>query len=119
MDKRPVQCGESTSNVIKGVWKEKCLDFFWLLEKTTNKSVFETAFVVIFVVTHKLTLLLSSCQGAVVGLVSGLVMAFWIGIGSFVMRMSVPTPAPALNATALPLFDNITTTVMNTTAKSG
>uniref|UniRef100_A0AAX7SYS4 Sodium-dependent multivitamin transporter n=1 Tax=Astatotilapia calliptera TaxID=8154 RepID=A0AAX7SYS4_ASTCA len=30
--------------------------------------------------------------GAVVGLVSGLVMAFWIGIGSFVMRMSVPTP---------------------------
>ncbi|XP_005931152.1 solute carrier family 5 member 6a [Haplochromis burtoni] len=57
--------------------------------------------------------------GAVVGLVSGLVMAFWIGIGSFVMRMSVPTPAPALNATALPLFDNITTTVMTTTAKSG
>uniref|UniRef100_A0A669BPS5 Sodium-dependent multivitamin transporter n=1 Tax=Oreochromis niloticus TaxID=8128 RepID=A0A669BPS5_ORENI len=57
--------------------------------------------------------------GAVVGLVSGLVMAFWIGIGSFVMRMSVPTPAPALNATALPLFDNITTTVMTTTAKPG
>ncbi|XP_069564686.1 solute carrier family 5 member 6a [Brachyistius frenatus] len=56
--------------------------------------------------------------GAVVGLVVGLAMAFWIGIGSFLMRMSVPP----LNATALPLFDNMTSTVMNslvgnTTAK--
>ncbi|KAF0023089.1 hypothetical protein F2P81_023719 [Scophthalmus maximus] len=41
--------------------------------------------------------------GAVVGLVAGLAMAFWIGIGSFVMRMSPSTPAPALNTTALPL----------------
>uniref|UniRef100_A0A8C9XEC2 Sodium-dependent multivitamin transporter n=1 Tax=Sander lucioperca TaxID=283035 RepID=A0A8C9XEC2_SANLU len=35
--------------------------------------------------------------GAVVGLVAGLAMAFWIGIGSFVMRMS----GPELNTTAL------------------
>lgn len=48
-------------------------------------------------------------QGAVVGLVAGLAMAFWIGIGSFVMRMSDSIP---LNTTALPLFDNMTTAVM-------
>uniref|UniRef100_A0A8D2ZHR1 Sodium-dependent multivitamin transporter n=1 Tax=Scophthalmus maximus TaxID=52904 RepID=A0A8D2ZHR1_SCOMX len=52
--------------------------------------------------------------GAVVGLVAGLAMAFWIGIGSFVMRMSPSTPAPALNTTALPLFHNMTTAVMTT-----
>ncbi|KAM8726653.1 solute carrier family 5 member 6a isoform 1-T3 [Acanthopagrus schlegelii] len=52
--------------------------------------------------------------GAVVGLVAGLAMAFWIGIGSFVMRMSGPTPLPPLNATALPLFDNMTTSLMTT-----
>ncbi|XP_031176956.1 solute carrier family 5 member 6a isoform X1 [Sander lucioperca] len=50
--------------------------------------------------------------GAVVGLVAGLAMAFWIGIGSFVMRMS----GPELNTTALPLFDNMTTLVNATTA---
>lgn len=53
-------------------------------------------------------------QGAVVGLVAGLAMAFWIGIGSFVMRMSGSTPVPPFNTTALPLFDNMTTTVMTT-----
>uniref|UniRef100_A0A671TUV1 Sodium-dependent multivitamin transporter n=1 Tax=Sparus aurata TaxID=8175 RepID=A0A671TUV1_SPAAU len=52
--------------------------------------------------------------GAVVGLVAGLVMAFWIGIGSFVMRMPGPTPLPPLNTTASPLFDNMTTSVMTT-----
>uniref|UniRef100_A0A7N8XRF6 Solute carrier family 5 member 6a n=2 Tax=Mastacembelus armatus TaxID=205130 RepID=A0A7N8XRF6_9TELE len=60
--------------------------------------------------------------GAMVGLVAGLAMAFWIGIGSFVMRISAPTPVPLLNTSALPLFDNITSTVMTavvstTTAK--
>ncbi|KAM7395044.1 hypothetical protein PAMA_006679 [Pampus argenteus] len=50
--------------------------------------------------------------GAVVGLAAGLAMAFWIGIGSFVMRMSGPTPAPPLNSTVSPLFGNMTTTVM-------
>uniref|UniRef100_A0A3Q1IST5 Sodium-dependent multivitamin transporter n=1 Tax=Anabas testudineus TaxID=64144 RepID=A0A3Q1IST5_ANATE len=52
--------------------------------------------------------------GAVVGLAAGLAMAFWIGIGSFVMRMSSGTPVPPLNTTVLPLFDNMTTTVMTT-----
>lgn len=55
-------------------------------------------------------------QGAVVGLASGLAMAFWIGIGSFIMRISPGTPVPPLNTTALPLFDNMTTTVMTTLA---
>ncbi|KAG7244221.1 hypothetical protein INR49_004294 [Caranx melampygus] len=54
--------------------------------------------------------------GAVVGLAAGLAMAFWIGIGSFVMRISPTTPVPPLNSTALPLFDNMTTTVMTTLA---
>lgn len=44
-------------------------------------------------------------QGAVVGLLAGLAMAFWIGIGSFVMRISSTPPAPPLNATLLPLLD--------------
>ncbi|XP_029965814.1 solute carrier family 5 member 6a [Salarias fasciatus] len=54
--------------------------------------------------------------GAVVGLVTGLAMAFWIGIGSFVMRMSGAAPGPPVNATDLPLFDNLTTAVMSTLA---
>uniref|UniRef100_A0A3P8S2C4 Sodium-dependent multivitamin transporter n=1 Tax=Amphiprion percula TaxID=161767 RepID=A0A3P8S2C4_AMPPE len=52
--------------------------------------------------------------GAVIGLVAGLAMAFWIGIGSFVMRMSGSTPVPPLNTTDLPLLENMTTTVMTT-----
>ncbi|XP_076016317.1 sodium-dependent multivitamin transporter-like isoform X2 [Genypterus blacodes] len=51
----------------------------------------------------------ANSTGAVVGLVTGLAMAFWIGIGNFVMRMSVPVPLPPLNATALPLLGNMTT----------
>uniref|UniRef100_A0A8C2XAC4 Sodium-dependent multivitamin transporter n=1 Tax=Cyclopterus lumpus TaxID=8103 RepID=A0A8C2XAC4_CYCLU len=54
----------------------------------------------------------ANSTGAVVGLVAGLAMAFWIGIGSFVMRM--PDSLPALNATVLPLFDNMTTAAMTT-----
>lgn len=42
-----------------------------------------------------------SPQGAVVGLLAGLVMAFWIGIGSFVMRISGASVLPPLNGTAL------------------
>uniref|UniRef100_A0A3Q3B486 Solute carrier family 5 member 6a n=1 Tax=Kryptolebias marmoratus TaxID=37003 RepID=A0A3Q3B486_KRYMA len=50
--------------------------------------------------------------GAVIGLVAGLAMAFWVGIGSFVMRMSSSTTEPLLNTTALPLFGNMTSTVL-------
>lgn len=53
-------------------------------------------------------------QGAVVGLVAGLVMAFWIGIGNFIMRMPGPSPLPPLNATDLPLIGNMTTAMMTT-----
>ena len=53
-------------------------------------------------------------QGALVGLFTGLAMAFWIGIGSFVMRMPASPSGPLLNTTALPLFDNMTTAVMTT-----
>lgn len=49
-------------------------------------------------------------QGALVGLVAGLVMAFWIGIGSFVMRMSGPSVLPPLNNT---VFDNMTTGIIH------
>ncbi|XP_060947081.1 sodium-dependent multivitamin transporter-like [Limanda limanda] len=52
--------------------------------------------------------------GALVGLFTGLAMAFWIGIGSMMMRMSASTAAPLLNTTALPLFENMTTAVMTT-----
>lgn len=67
--------------------------------------------------THVLPL-----QGALVGLVAGLAMAFWIGIGSFLLRMSEANAMGALNTTNLPLFDNMTTAVMTplvsaTTAK--
>ncbi|XP_029282085.1 sodium-dependent multivitamin transporter-like [Cottoperca gobio] len=60
----------------------------------------------------------ANSTGAVVGLVAGLAMAFWIGIGSFLMRMSDTIPVAALNTTALPLFDNMTTTVMTTLVNS-
>ncbi|KAM3861648.1 solute carrier family 5 member 6a [Diretmus argenteus] len=56
--------------------------------------------------------------GALVGLAAGLVMAFWIGIGSFVMRMSGPAPLPPVNTTALPLLGNMTTAVMTTLVSS-
>ncbi|KAM8831801.1 solute carrier family 5 member 6a [Spinachia spinachia] len=56
----------------------------------------------------------ANSTGAVVGLVAGLAMAFWIGIGSFVMRMS--------DSASMPLFDNetaaVTSSLVNaTTAK--
>ncbi|KAM4713631.1 solute carrier family 5 member 6a [Anableps anableps] len=56
--------------------------------------------------------------GAVAGLAAGLAMAFWVGIGSFVMRMSHSTPGPPVNTTALPLFDNMTTTVLTSLVTS-
>ncbi|XP_041952256.1 solute carrier family 5 member 6a isoform X2 [Alosa alosa] len=52
--------------------------------------------------------------GALVGLVAGLVMAFWIGIGSFVTRLSVPDTLPAVNTTAIPSISNTTTATMMT-----
>ncbi|XP_036405466.1 solute carrier family 5 member 6a [Megalops cyprinoides] len=54
--------------------------------------------------------------GAVTGLVAGLVMAFWIGIGSFVARFtaSAPTPLPPINTTVLPSAGNMTTAAMTT-----
>ncbi|XP_068615722.1 sodium-dependent multivitamin transporter-like [Brachionichthys hirsutus] len=52
--------------------------------------------------------------GAVVGLATGLVMAFWIGIGSFVMRISASAPVPPLNSTAPLLFSNATAAAMTT-----
>lgn len=42
------------------------------------------------------------------GLLAGLAMAFWIGIGSFVMRTSGPSLVPSLNST---IFDNATSSV--------
>ncbi|XP_040282995.1 sodium-dependent multivitamin transporter-like isoform X1 [Bufo bufo] len=51
--------------------------------------------------------------GAVTGLLAGLVMAFWIGIGSFVDRMS-DSPVPMLNVTSTPDVGNVTATVMTT-----
>ncbi|CAJ0921255.1 unnamed protein product [Ranitomeya imitator] len=51
--------------------------------------------------------------GAVTGLLAGLVMAFWIGIGSFVDRMAV-TSSPVLNITSAPDVGNVTTTVVTT-----
>ncbi|KAL6096237.1 slc5a6 [Pungitius sinensis] len=59
----------------------------------------------------------ANSTGAVVGLVAGLAMAFWIGIGSFVMRMSDSIPMPLLNATALPPFDDtsVMTALVNAT----
>uniref|UniRef100_A0A4W5QM54 Sodium-dependent multivitamin transporter n=1 Tax=Hucho hucho TaxID=62062 RepID=A0A4W5QM54_9TELE len=57
----------------------------------------------------------ANSTGAIVGLVAGLVMAFWIGIGHFVSRMTVPTTLPPIiNGTAMPLPGNMTTAVMTT-----
>uniref|UniRef100_A0A8C2HYL2 Sodium-dependent multivitamin transporter-like n=1 Tax=Cyprinus carpio TaxID=7962 RepID=A0A8C2HYL2_CYPCA len=55
----------------------------------------------------------ANSTGALVGLASGLVMAFWIGIGSFVSRMSASVP-PVINATVIPDVGNMTTAVMTT-----
>ncbi|NP_001020700.2 solute carrier family 5 member 6a [Danio rerio] len=55
----------------------------------------------------------ANSTGALVGLASGLVMAFWIGIGSFVSRMSL-SALPVINATIIPDVGNMTTAVMTT-----
>ncbi|KAA0708435.1 Sodium-dependent multivitamin transporter [Triplophysa tibetana] len=55
----------------------------------------------------------ANSTGALVGLAAGLVMAFWIGIGSFLSRM--PTSVgPVINGTVFPDMGNITTAVMTT-----
>uniref|UniRef100_H3CAJ4 Sodium-dependent multivitamin transporter n=1 Tax=Tetraodon nigroviridis TaxID=99883 RepID=H3CAJ4_TETNG len=50
----------------------------------------------------------ANSTGAVLGLLAGLAMAFWVGIGSFVMRASSPGVVPPLNNT---IFDNVTASV--------
>lgn len=52
-------------------------------------------------------------QGAVIGLAAGLVMAFWIGIGGFLARMSIPVEDFLLNSTDIKpdVSDNITATI--------
>ncbi|KAI2652134.1 Sodium-dependent multivitamin transporter [Labeo rohita] len=57
----------------------------------------------------------ANSTGALVGLASGLVMAFWVGIGSFVSQMSASASAsPVINATITPNVGNMTTAVMTT-----
>lgn len=55
----------------------------------------------------------ANSTGALVGLAAGLVMAFWIGIGSFISRMPTSV-APVINATAFPEIGNMTTAIMTT-----
>ncbi|XP_053317281.1 sodium-dependent multivitamin transporter isoform X2 [Spea bombifrons] len=55
----------------------------------------------------------TNSAGAISGLVTGLVMAFWIGIGSFMSRMS-PVAPPLQNVTGVPEVANLTTAVMTT-----
>lgn len=55
-------------------------------------------------------------QGAVTGLVAGLIMAFWIGIGSFVSRMQAPG-TPIFNTTIIHDTGN-TTAIMTTVITS-
>ncbi|XP_067885296.1 sodium-dependent multivitamin transporter-like isoform X2 [Heterodontus francisci] len=52
---------------------------------------------------------MANSTGAVSGLVGGLVMAFWIGIGSFISK---PAVRPFVNATT---FQNVSTTLATTT----
>ncbi|XP_033846364.1 sodium-dependent multivitamin transporter-like isoform X1 [Periophthalmus magnuspinnatus] len=49
----------------------------------------------------------ANSTGALIGLIAGLGMAFWVGIGSFVMRMS-SSNIPLLNTTMAPDFENAT-----------
>ncbi|XP_048841179.1 solute carrier family 5 member 6a [Brienomyrus brachyistius] len=55
----------------------------------------------------------ANSAGAITGLVAGLVMAFWIGIGSFMSRFQLP-PSPTL----VPGTGNLTSIVTAVTAKS-
>ncbi|XP_068136034.1 sodium-dependent multivitamin transporter isoform X2 [Hyperolius riggenbachi] len=57
--------------------------------------------------------------GAISGLIVGLVMAFWIGLGSFLSRLSATPSAPLLNVTSTPEVGNLTTAVMTTLLTSG
>lgn len=55
-----------------------------------------------------------SGQGAIVGLLTGLTMAFWIGIGSIVSRMSSSVASPPINGSSSFLPSNLTITTMTT-----
>lgn len=63
-----------------------------------------------------------SGQGAIIGLLAGLTMAFWIGIGSIVSRMSSAVASPPLNGSSAFLPSNLTipavTTLMPSTTLS-
>lgn len=52
--------------------------------------------------------------GAIVGLLAGLTMAFWIGIGSIVTRMSSAAASPPLNGSSSFLPSNLTVTTVTT-----
>ncbi|KAH0517344.1 Sodium-dependent multivitamin transporter [Microtus ochrogaster] len=56
----------------------------------------------------------SVLQGAIVGLLTGLTMAFWIGIGSIVSRMSSSVASPPVNGSSSFLPSNLTITTMTT-----
>ncbi|EGV95869.1 Sodium-dependent multivitamin transporter [Cricetulus griseus] len=60
--------------------------------------------------------------GAIVGLLTGLTMAFWIGIGSIVSRMSSAVVSPPINGSSSFLSSNLTmatvTTLMPSTTQS-
>ncbi|XP_051908638.1 solute carrier family 5 member 6a [Hippocampus zosterae] len=49
--------------------------------------------------------------GALVGLATGLAMAFWVGIGSFVLRMPASSAASPLASVTPPPFENVTATL--------
>ncbi|XP_029452124.1 sodium-dependent multivitamin transporter isoform X2 [Rhinatrema bivittatum] len=55
----------------------------------------------------------ANSTGAITGLVAGLIMAFWIGIGSFVSNLKTNPPLLA-NTTGIPDTGNLTTAVMTT-----
>ncbi|XP_078506134.1 sodium-dependent multivitamin transporter isoform X2 [Lissotriton helveticus] len=55
----------------------------------------------------------ANSTGALTGLLAGLAMAFWVGIGSFVMNMKSAT-VQLLNSTVSPEAGNFTTAVMTT-----
>lgn len=52
--------------------------------------------------------------GAIVGLLTGLTMAFWIGIGSIVSRMSSAAASPPLNGSSSFLPSNLTVATVTT-----
>lgn len=55
-----------------------------------------------------------SGQGAIVGLLTGLTMAFWIGIGSIVNRMSSAVASPPINGSSAFLPSNLTIATVTT-----